>query len=412
MKKFFSFISAIILMCSMFTGCVSAMQPGIVIKLEIDNPIMTVNGVEKEIDSENSTAPLIVDGRTLVPIRAVIESLGGSVLWDDVTKTTTLEMNKNIVTLTIDSTVAYKNESEHTLDVPPRIINGRTMLPIRFVAESFGLNVDWNHFTRTVTISKISVLLYDVPPYSGKPYIMVNENVPMFTSSQITDKSFEKYGNLDSLGRCGTCIASIGTDIMPTEERGEIGSVKPTGWHSVKYDNVDGKYLYNRCHLIGYQLTAENANVKNLITGTRYMNVEGMLPFENMVADYIKETGNHVMYRVTPVYSGKNLLANGVLMEAYSVEDNGRGVEFCVYCYNVQPGIQIDYATGESLYVGETPQVSSDEKSYVLNVNTKRFHYEDCSSVSDMQNKNKAVSEKTREELIADGYSPCGICNP
>ena len=187
-----------------------------------------------------------------------------------------------------------------------------------------------------------------VPAYSGQPYIVVHDNEPYFADTDLTEDSFETYSDLDSLGRCGTAYASVGTDLMPTQERGAIGQVKPSGWHTIKYDNVDGKYLYNRCHLIGYQLTAENANEKNLITGTRYLNVQGMLPFENMAADYIKETGNHVLYRVTPIFEGNNLLASGVLMEAESVEDKGDGVEFCVFAYNVQDGVDIDYATGET----------------------------------------------------------------
>lgn len=186
-----------------------------------------------------------------------------------------------------------------------------------------------------------------LPPYSGEPYISVCGGDPDFSEDEITSVSFEYYSELDALGRCGVCIASVGQDIMPTEKRGSIGQVKPTGWHTVKYDFVDGKYLYNRCHLIGFQLTGENANKRNLITGTRYLNVEGMLPFENMVADYVKETGNHVMYRVTPIFVGDELLARGVHIEAESVEDGGDGIMFNVFCYNVQPGVVLDYATGE-----------------------------------------------------------------
>lgn len=186
-----------------------------------------------------------------------------------------------------------------------------------------------------------------LPPYSGEPYISVCGGDPDFSENEITSVSYEYYSELDALGRCGVCIASVGQDIMPTEKRGSIGQVKPTGWHTVKYDFVDGKYLYNRCHLIGFQLTGENANKRNLITGTRYLNVEGMLPFENMVADYVKETGNHVMYRVTPIFVGDELLARGVHIEAESVEDGGDGIMFNVFCYNVQPGIVLDYATGE-----------------------------------------------------------------
>ena len=188
-----------------------------------------------------------------------------------------------------------------------------------------------------------------LPPYSGEPYISVCGGDPDFSEDEITSVSFEYYSELDALGRCGVCIASVGQDIMPTEKRGSIGQVKPTGWHTVKYDFVDGKYLYNRCHLIGFQLTGENANKRNLITGTRYLNVEGMLPFENMVADYVKETGNHVMYRVTPIFVGDELLARGVHIEAESVEDGGDGIMFNVFCYNVQPGVVLDYATGEGM---------------------------------------------------------------
>lgn len=186
-----------------------------------------------------------------------------------------------------------------------------------------------------------------LPPYSGEPYISVCSGDPDFSENEITSVSYEYYSELDALGRCGVCIASVGQDIMPTEKRGSIGQIKPTGWHTVKYDFVDGKYLYNRCHLIGFQLTGENANKRNLITGTRYLNVEGMLPFENMVADYVKETGNHVMYRVTPIFVGDELLARGVHIEAESVEDGGDGIMFNVFCYNVQPGVVLDYATGE-----------------------------------------------------------------
>lgn len=187
-----------------------------------------------------------------------------------------------------------------------------------------------------------------IEEFSGMPYTEVNGNVPFFTEEEITDVSFETYGETDSLERCTECIASIGRDLMPTEERGYIGYIKPSGWQNEKYDFVDGKYVYNRCHLIGFQLTGENDNRQNLITGTRYMNTEGMLPFENEVARYVKESGNHVMYRVTPVFEDDNLLCSGVLMEALSVEDGGEGICFNVYCYNVQPGVIIDYSTGEN----------------------------------------------------------------
>lgn len=196
--------------------------------------------------------------------------------------------------------------------------------------------------------SQPSISLDDIPAYSGIPYVVLQDNQPGFTETDITLEEFETYSELDYLGRCGVAFANISLYTMPTEERGEIGMVKPSGWVTAKYDCVDGQYLYNRCHLIGFQLAGENANKLNLITGTRYMNVDGMLPFENMVAEYVEETGNHVLYRVTPIFDGTNLVASGVQMEAYSVEDDGEGLCFNVYVYNVQPGIVIDYATGDS----------------------------------------------------------------
>lgn len=258
--------------------------------------------------------------------------------------------------------------------------------------------------------------LSSVPSYSGEAYTVVNDNVPYFTEEDLTTVSFEAYSELDELGRCGAAWASIGTDLMPTEERGSIGEVKPTGWHTVKYEGlVDGNYLYNRCHLIGYQLTAENANEKNLITGTRYLNVEGMLPFENMVADYIKETDNHVLYRVTPIFEGENPVASGVLMEAESVEDQGDSILFNVYCYNVQPGITIDYATGDSALdpsATEKSSAANADTAYILNTNSMKFHRPSCSSAAEMSESNKREYTGSREDLIAKGYEPCKRCNP
>lgn len=197
--------------------------------------------------------------------------------------------------------------------------------------------------------SASSFSLQDIPPFSDDiAYVTIEDNQPNFTAEDMVTTSYEQYSPLDALGRCGVAKACVGTDIMPTEERGSIGQIKPSGWYTVKYDCVDGKYLYNRCHLIGYQLTGENSNPNNLITGTRFLNVEGMLHFENQIAEYVKETKNHVIYRVTPIFQGENLLASGVQMEAKSVEDNGAGVCFNVYAYNNQPGIKIDYATGKS----------------------------------------------------------------
>lgn len=274
-----------------------------------------------------------------------------------------------------------------------------------------------------------TVDLAQIPSYTGSPYTVLNDNVPDFPESDFNTESFETYEKLDSLGRCTEAYANIGKDLMPTEDRGSIGKIKPSGWHTVKYDCVDGKYLYNRCHLIGYQLTAENANEQNLITGTRYLNVDGMLPFENMVADYIKETGNHVLYKVTPLYAGDNLVATGVQMEAQSVEDEGEGIQFNVFCYNVQPGIGIDYATGNSWQddltpasdqssvptedsVASSPQEEPVGTTYIINKNTGKFHYPTCRSVKQMNDSNKKEVTGNREDLISQGYSPCGNCNP
>lgn len=259
------------------------------------------------------------------------------------------------------------------------------------------------------------VKLDAIPDYSGSAFVTVNDNEPKFSKRMITEESSESYSKLDSLGRCGTAYACIGVDLMPTEERESIGMIQPAGWHTVRYDNlIADKYLYNRCHLIGYQLTGENDNEKNLITGTRYMNVEGMLPFENQVADYIQSTGNHVLYRITPIFEDDNLVCHGVQMEAYSVEDDGEGISFNVFVYNVQPNIEIDYSTGESWESGSVQTEISPEvaASYVLNTNTKKFHISTCSSVKDMKEKNKKESSENRDVIIQQGYDPCKRCNP
>ena len=300
------------------------------------------------------------------------------------------------------------------------------------------------------------VSLDAIPAYNGKAYVAVNNNEPFFTDSDMTTTAFENYSDLDSLGRCGVAYANICRDIMPTEERGKIGMIKPSGWHTVKYDVIKDRYLYNRCHLIGYQLAGENANPKNLITGTRYLNVEGMLPFENLVADYVNNTGNHVLYRVTPMFSGSNLVANGVLIEAKSVEDNGGGILFNVYCYNVQPGVGINYENGDSWLDGTTPQKqsaqtdtpqnegsqssagsgagesgssgsttgsassgsdssaaensaadsSNSETMVHITATGKKYHRAGCRTLK------KSDTEVTLDEAKSMGLSPCGICNP
>lgn len=262
-----------------------------------------------------------------------------------------------------------------------------------------------------------SVSLADIPTYEGTPYIQLENNMPDFTDEErkCTD-AFERYSDLDSLGRCGQAYANICPELQPTEPRGEIGDVRPSGWHTVKYnDLIDGNYLYNRCHLIAYCLAGENANEKNLITGTRYLNIEGMLPFEEMVNDYVDKTGNHVLYRVTPIFEGDNLVASGVEMEGWSVEDAGTGICFHVYCYNVQPGIEINYADGtswESISADNPGGQNETAQIYILNTNTKKIHRPTCSSVSQMKEKNKQTYEGTVEELENMGYTPCKKCNP
>ena len=290
------------------------------------------------------------------------------------------------------------------------------------------------------------VLSYrDVPAFEGNPYVYVNDGEPTFTDEQrAAEPGHEHYGELDELGRCTAAFAVVGPETQPTEKRGSIGEVRPSGWQMAKYDFVEGKYLFNRCHLLGYQLTGENANERNLITGTRYLNVQGMLPFENAVADYVDATGNHVLMAVMPVFEGSELVARGVHMMAESVEDGGEGVAFNVFCYNVQPGVVIDYGTGESMLEEDAtplPDVSGAESApdtasegagageasekgatgsaegkgtteYVLNTNSKKFHLPSCSSVDQMSPKNREDVEDTRENLIANGYDPCKRCNP
>ncbi len=288
--------------------------------------------------------------------------------------------------------------------------------------------------TESVGDNSSKAVLSEIPEYSGSPYVVINGNVPSFNKYELTVKGYETYASLDSLGRCGGAVASCGKEIMPkeNEERGSISSIKPSGWVQAQYDWVSGKYLYNRCHLIGWQLSAENANKRNLITGTRYMNTEGMLPFENMVADYIRETNNHVAYRVTPIYNGSDLVASGVQMEAYSVEDDGEGICFNVFCYNVQPDVTIDYSTGRSRaadgsepttkkqssvavqttkeYVETTKQQNVVTGQYVLNINTKKIHKTHCHHINRMNESNKKSYSGSLDDLYSQGYTTCGTC--
>lgn len=410
-----------ILICAIFVTVpviAADYEADVVVSLQIDNPIMKVNGVQSEIDTGRGTKPIVTNGRTLVPIRAIIEAFDGIVGWDENTQSVFLTMDDDAIKLVIDSTVAYLNNKAQLLDVAPTVINGRTMLPIRFVAEGFNLGVAWEDKTQTVSIIRNSFndteyanLMRVLPVYSGNAYVEINNNVPYFKDYEIILGSFEYYSDLDELSRCNVCMASISDDIMPTEDRESISSVTPTGWKNEAYDFISGKYVYNRCHLIGYQLTGENANERNLITGTRYLNIEGMLPFENMVDDYIEDTGNHVMYRATPVFSGNNLVADGVLLEAYSIEDNGAGISFCIYCYNVQPNVKIDYSTGANYAEGGSAPTYTEQGSgaeisgnKIYRTPTgKRYHLDaECGG--------KNSYEVTLDDALNAGLTPCQKC--
>lgn len=249
----------------------------------------------------------------------------------------------------------------------------------------------------------VTITIDEVPVYSGDPYVVINDNEPSFSSEELESDSFESYGELDDLGRCTIAFANLSSELMPQGERGSIGQVKPSGWQTVRYDSVDGKYLYNRCHLIGWQLSGENANERNLITGTRYMNTEGMLPFENMVADYIEETDGHVLYRVTPIFVEDELVARGVQMEAYSIEDAGASICFNVFVYNVQPGIEIDYSDGSSR-LSETADESQEDGVIRGNSRSKIYHCPGQAAYEDMADSRYLVLFDSEEEAIAAGY--------
>ena len=262
-----------------------------------------------------------------------------------------------------------------------------------------------------------------LPGYNQTAYTEVNGNIPYFSTEDITTESYEYYSELDALGRCGVAVACIGVDIMPTEDREGSLSVNPSGWehngksNNNRYEFVDGGYVYNRCHLIGFQLTGENSNAKNLITGTRFLNIEGMLPFENMVADFVKDTEMHVMYRVTPIYDGNNYVARGVLMEGYSVEDEGEGICFCIFAYNVQPGVVINYYTGENSAdpdYAPNDGGSTDSITFVLNTSSKKYHLPTCTYAQSMKSENRFNYTGTPENfsILYSDYAPCGTCDP
>lgn len=396
----------------------------------------------KKIKKTKKGKKLLIIGVVLV-VLAIIGSIGSSDSDDigDTNPTTTEFFEPLSESTTFDAADVELEDAEN--DIP-------TKNDVEVVSEVETTSKNQGEYNNVDSLS-----------YSGNAYCVINGNVPSLVDESVPEKGYETYGALDNLGRCTVAYARVGVDTIPKTERGTIGAVKPSGWHTVKYDIVDGKYLYNRCHLIGYQLTAENANTRNLITGTRYLNVVGMLPFENMVADYIKETGNTVLYRVTPNFKGDELLARGVQIEAYSVEDKGDGICFNVYCFNVQPGIEIDYATGESklsasptttqenttayippvavetvseksdvVYETKAPDNIVDTEvyttkeetqgdsnnqvsygSYIGNANTGKFHRASCSSVDSMNESNKVYGD-TRAYFTDNGYVPCKRCNP
>ncbi len=298
--------------------------------------------------------------------------------------------------------------------------------PSQAPIQSSGTAEDYDGFLPAPKLTWLDEL--DIPEWSGRPYVEQNGNVPFFDTDNLKPESYEIYYDLDSLGRCTLAEAVVGPDTQPTQKRGNIGMIHPTGWHKERYSFVDGEALYNRCHLIAYYLTAENANPRNLVTGTSYMNRQGMNDFENLVGDYIKETGNHVRYRVTPVWTGDNLLCDGLLVEGWSIEDEGEDICFCIYAYNVQPGVHIDYRTGdnyaengEEAVTAANQQKKEDELplteediigTYVLNKKSMKFHRPDCEGAINMAAKNREEYTGSRKELLLDGYTPCPVCLP
>ena len=424
-------------------------EKDVYLSLKIDSPYMSVNGESVEIDEGRGTSPVIVEGRTLLPVRAVIEAFDGDVLWESETESVILIVGNDEIKLGINRHEAYLNGVEHVLDVAPMIINDRTMLPIRFIAESFGFGIAWDgneravHIVRDVlTEEEYGIISEAIPDYNGKPWVEINGNTPFFKDYELIDAPFEYYSALDELARCGVTTASLDEDMMPTEERGSISSVTPTGWINKEYDFVSGKYLYNRCHLIGYQLTGENANAKNLITGTRYLNIDGMLPFENTVDEFVENNKCRVMYRVTPMFSGDNMVAHGVIIEGVTINyedialsesdsektetEVNESVSFCVFCYNVQPGVLINYKTGESRILEEGEDIypfgelfgteasavieetvedttSEKTKNVYRTPSGKKYHTDkECGGVNSF--------EITLEEALTAGLTPCGKC--
>lgn len=324
-----------------------------------------------------------------------------------------------------------KKDASRKKEISKYGIGGLLLLTVLLLTSCTGISTSQNEASEILTVPSADIeasedaewteetvwsgsgfSIADVPPYDGSPSVVIYDNIPFFTPEELVTESFESYSELDELGRCGVAYGCIGRDLMPDGPRDNISEIHPSGWHTVKYDGIDGLYLYNRSHLIAYSLAGENANEKNLITGTRYMNKEGMNPYEIEVADYVLRTGNHVLYRVTPVFLGDNLVASGVEMEAQSVEDDG--ICFHVYCYNLQPGFAIDYATGRSHRTEEveSPFSVPEGTTYILNTRSMRFHYPDCESVPTINEHNREATDATREELIAAGYQPCGSCNP
>lgn len=322
-------------------------------------------------------------------------------------------------------TILFDGEEKQSISVYN--IGGNNYFKLRDLGDIVGFGVDYDAGTNTVIVDsmpKNGAFLQTIPAYSDVPYVILNDNQPGFSDAEKTTDSYERYSTLDALGRCGAAFANVGTDLMPTQDREEIGMIRPSGWQTVRYDDlIEDKYLYNRCHLIAFCLTGENANEQNLITGTRYFNVSGMLPFETMVAAYVRRTDNHVLYRATPVFYGNQLVAQGVQLEGWSVEDAGKGICFNVFVYNVQPGVEIDYRTGNSgrsengcktsdSDADMSLQPGSDGMHYVANLNSKVFHYPERSSVGAMSPKNRQDFYGDRKELINQDFRPCGRCNP
>lgn len=380
-------------------GCLAA----IIMITVVSMPVYSAAQISIKVNEEyivSDAAPVIYNDRVLVPARAVMEAIGAEVEWNEDAGQVLVMRNGTFVTIKVGDNHVFRNNSCIETDVSASIINDRTFIPVRAITEAFDCGVEWDGDTKTVTVKDGYAPFYSssVPVWTGEAYADVGDGKADFTENDKNTVVFENYSKRDNLGRCRTAYANLCEELKPDEKRSDISSVTPTGWNNSFYNCVPGGWLYNRCHLIGYQLAGENDNADNLITGTRYLNNNGMLPFENKIAKYIKESGNHVLYRVTPVFTGAYLLADGVRLEAYSVEDGGVGIDFDVFCYNVQPDISLNYETGEN------------GVHYILNTVAQKYHKLDCELIRVIYINDKKDYYGKEDWLEKNNFQPCKRC--